>query len=142
LTAALGAAERVRDDVALTVGDLYRDQHDQSVSMAVQGIGQRAFGTAHAQGRAMTISDAMTFATHGTRPRPASPPAVKTGSPLTRREQQIARLVADDLSNRQIAATLFLSERTVETHVTNILNKLGLNSRAQITRWLSAPTGS
>jgi DNA-binding NarL/FixJ family response regulator len=50
---------------------------------------------------------------------------------LTRRQLQIARLIADDLTNRQIAARLFLSERTVETHITNILNKLGLNSGIQ-----------
>jgi len=49
---------------------------------------------------------------------------------------EIARLIADDLSNKQIAARLFLSERTVEAHVTNILNRLGLNSRVQISRWI------
>ena len=51
---------------------------------------------------------------------------------------EIARLIADDLSNKQIAARLFLSERTVEAHVTNILNRLGLNSRVQISRWVDS----
>jgi DNA-binding NarL/FixJ family response regulator len=50
-------------------------------------------------------------------------------------------VIADDLSNREIAAKLFLSERTVETHVTNMLNKLGLNSRTQLTRWLVGTAG-
>jgi len=60
---------------------------------------------------------------------------------LTRRELEIARLVADDLTNKQIAARLFLSQRTVETHITNILNKLGLDSRIQLSHWMSDVTG-
>jgi DNA-binding NarL/FixJ family response regulator len=60
---------------------------------------------------------------------------------LTPRELDIARLVADNLTNRQIAARLFLSRRTVETHVTNILNKLGLDSRIQLIRWMGDVTG-
>ncbi len=58
-------------------------------------------------------------------------------SALTSRQLDIARLVAADLTNKQIAARLFLSERTVETHITNILNKLGLGSRLQLSRWMA-----
>jgi len=47
-------------------------------------------------------------------------------------------LVADGLSNKQIAARLFISDRTVATHVGNILNKLGFNSRAQIAGWMAS----
>lgn len=54
---------------------------------------------------------------------------------LTSRERQVAAQVAHGKSNREIAETLFLSERTIETHVRNILTKLGFTSRAQIAVW-------
>jgi DNA-binding CsgD family transcriptional regulator len=54
---------------------------------------------------------------------------------LTSREQEVARLVAQGKSNREIAQGLVLSERTVENHVGNILTKLGFDSRAQIAVW-------
>ena len=47
--------------------------------------------------------------------------------------------MADGLSNKEIGARLFISERTVESHVRNILNKLGFNSRAQIAGWMATP---
>jgi DNA-binding NarL/FixJ family response regulator len=53
-------------------------------------------------------------------------------SPLSRREQQVAQLVARGLTNRQIAEELFVSERTAENHVQHILTKLSLNNRTQI----------
>ena len=135
----LGSAERVRDESSLTLIELFRPQHDQSVSTAVQGIGQRSFDAAFARGRAMTIDESVAFAVDGKQPPwPAPAARPKSDAALTGRQLDIARLIADDLSNRQIAARLFLSERTVETHITNILNKLGLNSRTQISRWLTA----
>ncbi len=86
----------------------------------------------------MTVDEGVAFAV-------ADKPAIKPAPPvksapdtaLTPRQLEIARLIADDLPNRQIADRLFLSERTVETHITNILNKLGLNSRIQLSRWIA-----
>jgi non-specific serine/threonine protein kinase len=46
------------------------------------------------------------------------------------------------MTSRDIAAKLFISERTVEAHVTNILNKLGLNSRIEVARWLVSVGGT
>jgi DNA-binding NarL/FixJ family response regulator len=55
---------------------------------------------------------------------------------LTRREAEVARLVAEGLSNRAIAERLHVSERTAEAHVQHILTKLGLGKRTQVARWL------
>lgn len=57
---------------------------------------------------------------------------------LTERELQVARLIAEGNTNRQIAADLEMSERTADTHVQNILNRLGLVSRAQVAAWIAA----
>jgi DNA-binding NarL/FixJ family response regulator len=57
---------------------------------------------------------------------------------LTRRERDVAALVARGLSNREIARELFVGERTIETHVGNILGKLGFATRAQIAAWAAA----
>jgi non-specific serine/threonine protein kinase len=121
----------------------FRPQHDQSVAAAVKGLGQAAFDAAFGRGRGMTIDEGVAFAVEGEqRPTPAPAAGSRPPAILTRRQLDIARLVADGLSNRQIAARLFLSERTVETHITNILNRLGLGSRVQLGRWMADTTAS
>jgi DNA-binding CsgD family transcriptional regulator len=57
---------------------------------------------------------------------------------LTRREREVANLVAQGLTNREIAARLFISERTAESHVEQIRGKLGFRSRSQIAAWMAA----
>jgi DNA-binding CsgD family transcriptional regulator len=61
--------------------------------------------------------------------------AGRTADALTRREREIATLLAQGLSNRQIAAANHISERTVESHVQHILDKLGLANRTQVATW-------
>jgi DNA-binding NarL/FixJ family response regulator len=53
---------------------------------------------------------------------------------LTGRELELARLVVDRKTNRQIAAELFLSQKTVETHLSNIFRKLDISSRVELAR--------
>ena len=60
-----------------------------------------------------------------------------TAGRLTRREHEIAGLIGEGLSNREIAARLVISQRTAETHVEHILSKLGFTSRAQVARWVA-----
>ena len=55
---------------------------------------------------------------------------------MTRREREVAELVTEGLSNREIATRLFISQRTAESHVENILRKLGFAHRTQIATWL------
>jgi DNA-binding NarL/FixJ family response regulator len=75
-------------------------------------------------------------------PRPPAPiiqssldPAAEATSPLSRRELEVAALVSDGLSNREIGPRLFIAERTVDNHIQHIFNKLNFNSRAQIAAW-------
>jgi DNA-binding CsgD family transcriptional regulator/DNA-binding beta-propeller fold protein YncE len=56
---------------------------------------------------------------------------------LSRRELEVARLVADGLTNREIATRLFLSERTVDGHLEHVREKLGVNTRAQVATWVT-----
>ncbi len=63
-----------------------------------------------------------------------------TSNALTRREQQVAELVAEGLSNRAIAKHLYLSERTAANHVQHILDKLGFGNRSQIVAWIGSRT--
>jgi DNA-binding CsgD family transcriptional regulator len=134
----LGFAQHVREASALTLVEPFRPQHAQSAAAAIAGLGQAAFDVAFERGRSLTIDEGAAFAVEARKPA-APAPAVRAEqrSVLTGRQLEIGWLVADGLTNRQIAAKLFLSERTVETHVTNILNKLGLNSRIQLTRWMA-----
>ena len=60
---------------------------------------------------------------------PAPESSAAAGSILTQRERDVIRLLIDGHSDREIAAQLFISPRTASNHVTNILNKLGVDSR-------------
>ncbi|MEU6268012.1 response regulator transcription factor [Saccharopolyspora shandongensis] len=66
-----------------------------------------------------------------------APSQARSPGPLTRREQQIAELVAQGFTNKKIAATLAISQRTVDAHVEHIMVKLGFTSRAQIAAWIT-----
>ena len=96
------------------------------------------------QGRGLTLAEALALGFDET---PHEPGALDTSPVLTRRERQVADLVATGLTNREIAATLYLAVRTVEVHVDHILTKLGFRTRTRLAAWVHdearrADTGS
>lgn len=82
----------------------------------------------------MSMDEAITYALATEEPEA---PTARLGRrwTLTNREVEVAGLIAQGYSNRQIAAELVIAERTAETHVEHILSKLGLASRAQVAVW-------
>ena len=72
----------------------------------------------------------------------ATPSPDGLARPLTRREQQVAELVAEGLTNKEVAARLVIASRTAETHVENILTKAGLSNRTQLAAWVNEQRGS
>lgn len=100
-------------------------------------LGDAAFERAFDYGAALSEDESIGFALHGiveTHTRAAVP--LPARSVLTPRETEVASLVADGETNRAIARRLFVSIRTVETHVQNALVKLGLRSRTELAVWL------
>ncbi|MGV9865617.1 ATP-binding protein [Rhodococcus koreensis] len=108
-------------------------EHARFEQEARQAIGDRGFETEFRQGLGTRFDDAAAYALEETGPSDSS---VEPGATsLTRREQQVAELVAEGLTNKAIAARLVISQRTAQGHVEHILSKLGFNSRAQIAAW-------
>jgi non-specific serine/threonine protein kinase len=110
---------------------------------ARRALGEAGAAAAWAAGRAMSSEAAVAYALAADpAPPPGAPPARGRrrgdGSPLTAREREVVRLVAQGASNRQIAETLVISERTAEAHLSNILAKLGLATRVQLAAWAVA----
>ena len=69
----------------------------------------------------------------------AATPDDASVAPLAKREADVARLVAEGLSNKQIGARLFISERTVDSHIRSILNKLSVQlASLQIASWMAS----
>jgi non-specific serine/threonine protein kinase len=107
-----------------------RELTDQALAPIRAAAGATA-AALRTQGRRLAVDDAVTEALAD---RPEKP--WRTGGPaLSAREAEVARLVADGLTNRDVAARLFLSVRTVEVHVDHVLTKLGFHSRGQLTAW-------
>jgi DNA-binding NarL/FixJ family response regulator len=99
-------------------------------------LGTSTFHTEFETGKGLSRDAAIALALG--EPAQVAPSGDTVASPLGKREAEVATLVADGLSNKQIGTRLLISEHTVDTHIRNILNKLGFNSRVQIAAWTAS----
>jgi predicted ATPase/DNA-binding CsgD family transcriptional regulator len=110
--------------------------HDECAARSRRILGERAFALATQSGAALGFDAVVAYALEETAAVPTGDD--RASSPLTRRELEIADLVAQGMSNKEIASTLVIAQRTAETHVEHVLTKLGFTSRAQIATWATA----
>lgn len=115
--------------------------HEERVAELVRRLGIRSFNEGVERGHARPVQDGLAFALEEPLP-PADTPSGHDNSTLTRREREVASLVAQGMSNKEIAAQLVISQRTAETHVEHILTKLGFTSRTQIVALLANEAAS
>jgi non-specific serine/threonine protein kinase len=131
-----GAAEALRNALAAPLWPTDRARHDRNVAAVRTQLDSHALGKAWARGLGLTLEDASTYALAQIAPLPpagSEPRAI--GEPLSLREREVVQLLAQRRTNRQIAEVLVISERTAENHVSRILGKLGVESRAQAAVW-------
>jgi predicted ATPase/DNA-binding CsgD family transcriptional regulator len=136
----LAAADKAWAAISAPLPPVLRAHHEEALRAAQAPLPAAEYRTAFAKGSAMDQAEAIAFAL-GESPRPRGDAGRVSGSGpgrLTRREQDVAALVARGQSNSQIAASLVISVRTVETHVQHIMDKLGCGTRAQIAVWSEA----
>ena len=120
-----------RDRLTITADELAAHE-------AIAAIGVEAYGAAHGQGQRMTVDEVFAYALdEGPREHQDATPTDPDEQLLTPREREIATLVAEGLTNRQIASRLTISPRTAEGHVERILTKLGFTTRTQIVTWVT-----
>jgi predicted ATPase/DNA-binding CsgD family transcriptional regulator len=134
----LGAADAVRTGAGNRVMPYLAPAVAAARASAIAALGASRFEAELAAGARLSRDAAVRLAL-GESSHVAVAASDSTGAGLlAKREAEVARLVADGLSNKEIGARLFISEHTVDTHVRSILNKLGCNSRAQIAAWMAS----
>ncbi|MFD5091012.1 LuxR C-terminal-related transcriptional regulator [Amycolatopsis thailandensis] len=135
-----GAAETASREhgFAMHALALFTAPHHRHVNRARVALGDSEFRRHHTVGESMTAPQRLTYALdpESTNTRGRRTGRSTDGEPsLSRRELEVADLVRRGLTNQQIAEHLTLSPRTVQTHITHILNKLDFHTRTQIAVW-------
>jgi predicted ATPase/class 3 adenylate cyclase/DNA-binding CsgD family transcriptional regulator len=128
-TRLFGAAHGIRQRMGAIRFKIYEADYEASVAALRDALGEQDFDSAWAEGAALSTEEAIAYAQRGRgqRKRPAS-----GWASLTPTERDVVRLVSDGLGNKDIATRLFVSPRTVQTHLTHVYTKLGLTSRVQL----------
>jgi DNA-binding NarL/FixJ family response regulator len=116
-------------------------EHDKSVAAAHAALGDQGYAAALQRGRQMPLAQVLDDAEHTRRSTRSGQPDTRGAGSLTSREKEIAGLLAKGLSNKAIAQSLVIAQRTAETHVANVLVKLGLTSRSQVAAWAAEQRG-
>lgn len=131
----LGAADALWSRMNAEAGPTWEALRNRGIDALTAALGEDALAGLRARGTALSPADALLVAKgeHAASAAPAAP------SPLTKRELQVARLVAQGLSNREIAEKLVISKRTADAHLEHIRTKLGFISRAQVAAWIAGP---
>ena len=135
--ALLGCARSALQAIPSPLPNPFRTYHDACEAQARARLGDTAFSAAAGKGELMSLQEAVSFALEEKVIRSAAETQPRGLSTLSRREAETASLVAQGLSNKAVAAKLMISERTVDSHVLNILNKLGIQSRTEIASWVA-----
>jgi predicted ATPase/DNA-binding NarL/FixJ family response regulator len=136
----LGAADAVWDatdgSVATVAPDL-ANEHDKSVAAVRAALGDQAYTVAFLRGRQLPLAQVLHDDENKRRSTRSSQMDAGGAGLLTAREDEVAALLAQGLSNKEIANSLVIAQRTAETHVENVLVKLGLTSRSQVAAWVA-----
>jgi predicted ATPase/DNA-binding CsgD family transcriptional regulator len=136
----VGASAAVWDELGNSFVPHWQAYHDGCEARARAALGEGRYRACWEEGYALSRDQAVVAALEGTVPAARPAQAVTSAEhafELSARELEVARLVADGLSNPAIASALFLSVATVKTHVSHILAKLGLDSRTQLASWVA-----
>jgi predicted ATPase/DNA-binding CsgD family transcriptional regulator len=136
----LGASATVRAGAGNQVMPFLVPIIARAEASAIAVLGAPRFAAEFEAGGRLSRDAAVRLATSGSARTAATIPddRARAGA-LSTREAEVARLVAEGLTNKEIGSRLFISEHTVDSHVRSILNKLGVNTRAQIAAWLVSP---
>jgi non-specific serine/threonine protein kinase len=130
-----GAAAALRAPVGSVIDPADQPDYERRLAVLRAALGAEAFEAAWAEGSAESLEQAVAEALAGLE-RPATAGTKEAYGGLSAREREVASLIAQGKSNREIAEALVVGTRTAETYVSRILNKLGLSSRVQIATWV------